>query len=948
MGGTRNEYTGDNTGMLIQAGSIEYLHVERACARPLDVGDIRVKDELPRTLDLGNPLCLGREKELDRLAEALAEGRNVQLFGPAGIGKTTLLRHAAHRNLLTVPDMQAIVWTASLLPDADEILRAVLDACCDFPADRPIPSTVLRQAMTGLRALVIIENPRCPAAELAAVLGAMPRSVFVVATDRSDLRGGRDVRVLLAGLPVKASRELLRSRFDQRLPAAVRQQVTELCAGYGQHPGKVALLGDYLAQARQQNTLPEGLGPDETKVIVPRLIGWLAEHPRAAVLTLAALENTEWGWPLLATVAEIPTQATVETLRGTTLLAEGERFRLAAGIAGLIPAELRLDVEAVTGRITSWVTETVDAQQVAAEIMVIEQALQANLDADRHDVALALARAAATKLVSARHWGAWGRVLALGLQAALGADSVRDQVYFRYSIAARKYADGKVEEAFELVVALMSDGLDTVDDVAADRIRRLADQVGYRGDAPTEQVTGLLGLLRQAQVAAMKVPAPVQQFVVSHPQVLRVAGAISLVSALVAALLTSSSHPPTTAAEPNPGQPVVVDTTTPGSSPTTGFPGGPTTTGASTTAGATPIGDPITSGGRPGPTTGNGNGGGPGPQSPPPTTLSWGFARDDHRRTDGQPDDLTAYDPATPNYQANWTWGIWMMQSPPSAEHPTGTRLGTGRQRIRMPLAGTPGGTVTVTALDTGATGSYCQPEQWRQDGAAEIVDVRCFTRTGAVSDVPFLVFFAAGSGANPIAAPGTRSYVVDDQPGATAFAPDWQHGRNAGQVVRTGVGRYTAELAGAATGVVELAAIGSAPRHCSIAGRHGDSVDVACVDTSGAAADTAFAASAASGQNLLDDNRKLVGDYVVTGGGQWGLVTFSRTATGKYTARLGNGYSPSTMHVTAEGVGNYCALTGMNETTRNDSYVYLACYAANGTLTDTNLDLLYTSTRIY
>jgi hypothetical protein len=265
-----------------------------------------------------------------------------------------------------------------------------------------------------------------------------------------------------------------------------------------------------------------------------------------------------------------------------------------------------------------------------------------------------------------------------------------------------------------------------------------------------------------------------------------------------------------------------------------------------------------------------------------------------------------------------------------------------------MPQAGTPGGTVVVTALDTSTTGKFCQPEGWYPNGGDEVIDVRCFTQAGAAGDVPFSVFFAAGGGDNPIAAAGTRSYVVDNQPTAGTVNPDWQHGRNAGQVVRTGVGNYTADLAGATTGVVELAAIGADPRHCSVTGRHGDSVDIACVDPQGSAADTAFAASVANGQNLLDDNRKPVGDYVVTGGSHWGPATVTRTSTGKYTAQLGNGYTPSTMHVTAEGVGNYCSVANLNENTQNDSTIYLACYTANGTPIDTALDLLYASTRIY
>ncbi|HEY0494319.1 MAG TPA: ATP-binding protein [Kutzneria sp.] len=708
MGGQRNTFTGTNKGNVVQARSIDYVHIERAYDGPLEVGDIRFRTDLPRTLDVGEPQCVGREKELARLEEALERGLSVRLRGPTGIGRTTLLRHAAHLGRLTIPDIEAVVWTPPRLPDADQILHAVLDRCAEYPPERPpVPAPVLRRAMTGLRALVIVEDPQCTAAELAEVLGAMRRSVFVVTTDRTDL--ACDVDILLAGLPVRASRQVLRSQFNGRLPAATRRRVEQLCEGYGHHPGDVVRLGRYLATARTQRELVPTLDTDEAQLIVPRLVEWLDEPARAAVLALAALDKAEWGWPILAAVAEIPTQRTAKSLRDSKLVVGKQRYRLAAGVV----EHVATDVVAVTERITDWVWETVAAAEITAEITVIEQELLVTIRAEQHEVALALARVAATKLAATRQWDAWGRVLPLGLRAAIGAQSRPDQRYFRYSLAARKYADGRREEALELVTALLGDGLDTVDDSTAERMRRLADQVGYRG------------------------------------------------------------------------------------------------------------------------------------------------------------------------------------------------------------------GTVITTAFDLSAAGAFCQPSSWGQSGVDEVIDVRCFTKAGAPTNMRVFVFFAAGSGANPIAGGGTRSYVVDDQPGAGVFTPDWQHGRNAGGVTRTGVGRYTAELAGAATGVVELTAIGADPSHCSVVGRHGNSVDLACFDSHGTAVDTAFAAGVANNQNFLDDKRKPVGDYLVTAGDpstQWASgPTVVRTSAGQYHVRFGNGYFPSTMHVTAEGIGRYCIVTNFNDYSHQD-----------------------------
>ena len=51
MDGLRNTFTGTNHGNFVQAHRIDYVHVERACAEPLDIGDVRLRTDLPRTLD---------------------------------------------------------------------------------------------------------------------------------------------------------------------------------------------------------------------------------------------------------------------------------------------------------------------------------------------------------------------------------------------------------------------------------------------------------------------------------------------------------------------------------------------------------------------------------------------------------------------------------------------------------------------------------------------------------------------------------------------------------------------------------------------------------------------------------------------------------------------------------------------------------------------------------
>jgi hypothetical protein len=403
--------------------------------------------------------------------------------------------------------------------------------------------------------------------------------------------------------------------------------------------------------------------------------------------------------------------------------------------------------------------------------------------------------------------------------------------------------------------------------------------------------------------------------------------------------------------------------TAPGDPRPTGTPAPPNGTTSAAVTGGRPVpgaGDPD----RPGDPERPGDPAGTTTASDPPIpAATWGHVRVWSVETPiGTTRALSG--PVPDNNEANWTYGPWEMTTP-AAGYATATHVAVGRQRVRLPAVGAPGGSVKVTAQDYAAWGGTvgyrpgvsCQPSAWFQDGADEVVDVLCFDRAGNPDDVPFFLRYVAGS------ASGRRGFVVADQPTAATFTPDWRHGVNAGAVTRTGVGRYTADFPGSAGGAVEVTAFGPQPRHCAVTGRRGRFADLACTTPDGAPADTPFTAAFTVAQNLLDDPRKPVGDYLVTDDppgapapvitARWASgdapMTLDRTATGKYKVHFANGYINSTVHVTASGVGNHCAVMQLNDYSGpNDASFWVACFDASGALVDTGFTLIYTSTRTY
>jgi DNA-binding SARP family transcriptional activator/tetratricopeptide (TPR) repeat protein len=210
---------------------------------------------VPRQLPAGPRHFAGRGHELKMLEELAdqaaaaddASGTVViaAIDGTAGIGKTALALHWAHRIADRFPDGQLYANLRGFDP-ADrpvspaEAIRGFLDAfgvpVSRLPADLDAQSSLYRSLLSGQRVLVVLDNAR----DVEQVRPLLPgsSSCLVVVTSRSPLTGlavaeGAGV-LTLDVLSADEARDLL----DDRLPAdrlnaelSAVDELVELCAG---------------------------------------------------------------------------------------------------------------------------------------------------------------------------------------------------------------------------------------------------------------------------------------------------------------------------------------------------------------------------------------------------------------------------------------------------------------------------------------------------------------------------------------------------------------------------------------------------------------------------------------------------------------------------------------------------------------------------------------------
>ncbi|MCY1138022.1 tetratricopeptide repeat protein [Actinoplanes sp. Pm04-4] len=284
----------------------------------------------------------GRADELARL-DALLAGSGTRpavavisaLSGMAGIGKTSLAVHWAHRVAAQFPDGQLYVNLRGFDPsgrvmDPADAIRGFLDALGvapgQIPASPDAQAARYRSLLAGRRVLVVLDNAR-DAEQVRALLPGSPTALVLV-TSRNQLTGllATDGAhpLNLGALSPRESRDLLNDRLGiERVdaePGAV-PEIVAACAGLplalsiaaarAQQSGfpLAALVAD-LTEAGRLNALDTGDPLSDVRTIfswsyatltppAARLFRLLGRHPGADLSTVAAAALA--GAPVAAT-----------------------------------------------------------------------------------------------------------------------------------------------------------------------------------------------------------------------------------------------------------------------------------------------------------------------------------------------------------------------------------------------------------------------------------------------------------------------------------------------------------------------------------------------------------------------------------------------------------------------------------------------------------------------
>lgn len=325
-------------------------------------------------------------------------------------------------------------------------------------------------------------------------------------------------------------------------------------------------------------------------------------------------------------------------------------------------------------------------------------------------------------------------------------------------------------------------------------------------------------------------------------------------------------------------------------------------------------------------------------------------------------------------------WGYALVLNPSgpvSATHwkesvasptPTASTGAPGQVFVTFPKIGFfKQGIVHVTAIIDEL--AWCQAQRWHPTAGKEIVAVRCYTKGGVPTFVPFTVLFTTSSGKRP----GGLQYAYVHDSG-TSVVSSYNSTGSANTVTTLGTGVWRVKLHGAGpathSGGIQVTAVSPTKSAiCDVAGQtwttSGQTITVRCYGSSGKPLKTGWDLSYQRGRSITGAKPRLFaytlntkplvpGPYapappavnVNTGGG---INRIQRSGGGEWLVRLPHvGALPNTVFVTAaSSVARVCNLNTTWATAAGPGTVIVrdvVCYKVGGAMTPSKWFLTYTT----
>jgi hypothetical protein len=397
---------------------------------------------------------LGREREVGIAVSVLRSAQPVEIYGRAGLGKTSLLRHLAHHHVAE-EFIDGIVYARAARKTADDTFQEIFQAFfeCDVPFK---PTDVQFRLHVGDKnALILLDDVDWGREEVARLLDAAPGCTFVLGSPRRQVwEEGRPIA--LRGLPTEAALALVERRLGRPFTPEELPLARSLCGALEGHPLRLVqaiglvqdgskTLGEIVAPLRSESP---------TRTLAKRAMAECSPAERRVLAMLGAMEGLAVHAPHLAALAKLhDAEEVLSALRTRGLvLAEGSRCRLAGTLVKHLPKrwDLKLCSKQALVFYVQWAERHQargDHERIAEEADVLLFLQDWAAGAGRWREVLRLGRAMEDALAVRGRWGTWKQVLESELQAAAALGDRAAEARAQHQLGTRDLCLGQQDSA---------------------------------------------------------------------------------------------------------------------------------------------------------------------------------------------------------------------------------------------------------------------------------------------------------------------------------------------------------------------------------------------------------------------------------------------------------------------------------------------------------------------
>ncbi len=371
----------------------------------------------------------------------------VSVVGPAGMGRTALVRHVASSDELGAefedgtaihPDVDLSsltsrandVRTEYIEGRLDDLLQAVWEQFYDAEPSAVQPVARRRQ-LKDIKAFIVLPNADESIRLVEQLSNIMPKSVICVTLARAQLQPGT---ITLAGLSEPDDMvAVFESSYLSGVPPEARNDVVALGATLEGNPALIGLLGSKAFDEAFDDGASDGDGRSASG---HPLVGWAASmrrlDPPALRYGLTPPSAAEVGTIGAATSSAIPREILAETAgsmavvdeahANRVLVSQSPRYRANPAL-GPASAEREEVLSRLFDNTVAWVRLASAAEIYANRDFVIEM-LRWGSDHERWSAVIELGRAAEPAMAAGGRHGAWQEVLATVADAARSAQPI--------------------------------------------------------------------------------------------------------------------------------------------------------------------------------------------------------------------------------------------------------------------------------------------------------------------------------------------------------------------------------------------------------------------------------------------------------------------------------------------------------------------------------------------